>query len=137
MTRLGSLDTQAEITEVLFDQEDIVRWTVQTFTGIKFRSDICADETGPSLFLIPDHPVTKVFGELKGRNIEVRFITEITPRNLSYCKELMKIADLRHMDEIKGNFGLFSKFSTGTNILTLRLFSLATCSTKLIIPIRF
>lgn len=118
MTRLGSSDTQAEITEVLFDQEDIVRWTVQTFTGIKFRSDICADETGPSLFLIPDHPVTKVFGELKGRNIEVRFISEITPRNLSYCKELMKIADLRHMDEIKGNFGTVDGKIYGANALS-------------------
>jgi two-component system, OmpR family, sensor histidine kinase VicK len=118
LTRLGSSDAQAEITEVLFDQEDIVRWTVQTFTGIKFRSDICADETGPSLFLIPDHPVTKVFGELKGRNIEVRFITEITPRNLSYCKELMKIADLRHMDEIKGNFGIADGKIYGANALS-------------------
>lgn len=118
MTRLGSSDAQAEITEVLFDQEDIVRWTVQTFTDIKFRSDICADENGPSLFLIPDHPVTKVFGELKGRNIEVRFITEITPRNLSYCKELMKIADLRHMDEIKGNFGIADGKIYGANALS-------------------
>ena len=118
MTRLGSSDAEDEITEVLFNQEDIVRWTIQTFTGVKFRSDICADENGPSLFLIPDHPVTKVFGELKGRNIEVRFITEITPRNLSYSKELMKIADLRHMDEIKGNFGIADGKIYGANALS-------------------
>jgi signal transduction histidine kinase len=34
----------------------------------------------------------------------LRYITEITAENISYCKELMKISDLRHMDGIKGNF---------------------------------
>lgn len=118
MKRPGSSDTQTDITEVLYDQEDIVRWTVQTFTGAKFRSDICADENGPSLFLIPDHPVTKVFGKLKERGIEVRFITEITSGNLSYSKELMKIVNLRHLDEIKGNFGIVDGKIYGANALS-------------------
>jgi two-component system sensor histidine kinase VicK len=118
LTNLGSSNAQ-EITEVLYDQEDIVKWTVQIFTDLKYRSDICADENGPSLFLIPDHPVTKVFGKLKERGVEVRFITEITSKNLSHCKELMKIADLRHMDEIKGNFGIADGKIYGANALSL------------------
>jgi two-component system, OmpR family, sensor histidine kinase VicK len=117
LTNLGSSNAQ-EITEVLYDQEDIVKWTVQTFTDLKYRSDICADENGPSLFLIPDHPVTKVFGKLKERGVEVRFITEITSKNLFYCKELMKIADLHHMDEIKGNFGIADGKIYGANALS-------------------
>ena len=48
----------------------------------------------------------------------MRFITEITPRNTSYCKELMKIADLRHMDEIKGNFGTVDGKIYGANALS-------------------
>jgi two-component system sensor histidine kinase VicK len=118
LTRLGSSDTQAETTEVLYDQEDIVKWTVQTIKNVKFRIDNCTDENGPSLFLIPGNPVAKAFGELKERGIEVRFITEITPRNTSYCKELMKIADLRHMDEIKGNFGTVDGKIYGANALS-------------------
>jgi two-component system sensor histidine kinase VicK len=118
LTRLGSSDTQAETTEVLYDQEDIVKWTVQTIKNVKFRIDNCTDENGPSLFLIPGNPVTKAFGELKERGIEVRFITEITPRNTAYCKELMKIADLRHMDEIKGNFGTVDGKIYGANALS-------------------
>ena len=35
----------------------------------------------------------------------MRYLTEITKHNLSYCKELRKIVDeLRHLDGIKGNF---------------------------------
>ena len=51
MKRPGSSDTQTDITEVLYDQEDIVRWTLQTFTGAKFRSDICADVVALSRFV--------------------------------------------------------------------------------------
>ena len=93
MTRLGSSDTQAETTEVLYDQEDIVKWTVQTIKNVKFRIDNCTDENGPSLFLIPGNPVTKAFGELKERGIEVRFITEnnsqkylLLQRANEYCR---------------------------------------------------
>jgi hypothetical protein len=97
---------------------DSTKWNIVPFTGVKFRSDVCADENGPSLFLIPDHPVTKVFGKLKERGIEVKFITEITSRNLSYSKELMKIVNLRHLDEIKGNFGIIDGKIYGANALS-------------------
>jgi hypothetical protein len=38
--------------------------------------------------------------------VKVRFITEITKENISYSKQLMKIVELRHLDEIMGNFGI-------------------------------
>ncbi|HXX96992.1 MAG TPA: ATP-binding protein, partial [Candidatus Bathyarchaeia archaeon] len=41
--------------------------------------------------------------------VKLRYITEITTENISYCKELMKIADVRHLDGIKGNFMLSEK----------------------------
>ena len=35
----------------------------------------------------------------------MRYLTEITKDNLSYCKELIKIVhELRHLDGIKGNY---------------------------------
>ena len=43
---------------------------------------------------------------MKDRGIKLRFITEITKDNIHYCKELMKVADLRHLDGVKGNFGI-------------------------------
>ena len=33
-----------------------------------------------------------------------RYIIEVTKENIDYCKELMKIFDLRHLDDLTGNF---------------------------------
>ncbi|MFL6345244.1 MAG: ATP-binding protein, partial [Nitrososphaeraceae archaeon] len=38
-----------------------------------------------------------------------RYITTITKGNLSYCKEALKIGELRHLDGIKGNFAVSEK----------------------------
>ena len=47
-----------------------------------------------------------------------QYIIEITKENIDYCKELMKIFELRHLDNLKGNFVLYeNKYSfISTNI---------------------
>ena len=40
----------------------------------------------------------------KNRGVEFRYITEITGDNISYCKELSKISEIRHLNGVKGNF---------------------------------
>jgi hypothetical protein len=95
-----------EITKVIRGIENIVDETVTHFTALMRYQDICADSNAPSMFLIPDHPVTKAYQELKKRGTRLRFITEITKDNIEFSKELMKKYDLRHLDEIKGNFGI-------------------------------
>jgi hypothetical protein len=69
----------------------------------------CMDSVAPSTFVIPNHPITQVFRETKERGIRLRFIAEITKDNIGYCKELMKISELRHLDEVKGNFGIVDR----------------------------
>jgi signal transduction histidine kinase len=46
---------------------------------------------------------------LKKRDVKSRYITTITKDNLDYCKEAMKIGELRHLDGIKGNFSVSEK----------------------------
>lgn len=46
------------------------------------------------------------FRELKQKAIKIRFIAEITKNNIPYLGELMKICELRHLDDVKGNFGI-------------------------------
>jgi two-component system, OmpR family, sensor histidine kinase VicK len=36
--------------------------------------------------------------------VEFRYVTEITKDNLSYCKEMLKFSEIRHLDGVKGNF---------------------------------
>ena len=42
----------------------------------------------------------------KKRGVEFRYVTEITNDNLSYCKQMIKFADLRHLNGVKGNFSI-------------------------------
>ena len=55
--------------------------------------------------------------ELKTRNVKFRTITDVTKDNIKYCKELMQIAELRHLDGIKGNFGISEKAYTASATL--------------------
>jgi two-component system sensor histidine kinase VicK len=60
--------------------------------------------TRPQLAVALD-PIRNAFIEAKNRGVRLRYLTEITAENISFCKELMEIADeLRHLDGIKGNF---------------------------------
>jgi two-component system sensor histidine kinase VicK len=74
-------------------------------SNVKERVDCSADSNAPySHFILK--PVRDGYIHLKNRGIKVRFITEITKENLYYSKELMKIVELRHLDGVKGNFGI-------------------------------
>ncbi len=70
------------------------------------KIDACIDQTRPSLVI--DIAVLKeAFLDAKKRGVYLRYITEITKDNLSYCKELMTmVGELRHLDGIKGNMYL-------------------------------
>ena len=42
----------------------------------------------------------------KNRGVKFRYITEVTTKNILYCKEMIKYfrAEIRHLDNVKGNF---------------------------------
>ena len=92
-----------ERTEVLHGTSNVIDKEVQFLSNARFRIDTCMEHTRPSLaFRIES--IRKSFLDAKKRHVKLRYITEITTENMSYCKELMKIAEVRHLDGIKGNF---------------------------------
>ena len=97
-------EDNVEKTEILYGSDKIVKRAIDDFHKIKERFDNCTDSTGPSVFF--NTPIWKEFVNLANRGIKLRFITEITRDNIANCKELMKIAELRHLDGVKGNFGI-------------------------------
>jgi signal transduction histidine kinase len=100
-----TLDKGFERTTVLYDPKDIVNSAIEMLCSVKDKIDICADHNAPSSH-VELRPVWNAFSELRSKNVKVRFITEITKENISYSKQLMKIVELRHLDEIMGNFGI-------------------------------
>jgi two-component system sensor histidine kinase VicK len=42
----------------------------------------------------------------RARSVKIRFLTEITKDNLPYCRQMMELGEMRHLDEVQGNFGV-------------------------------
>jgi signal transduction histidine kinase len=98
-----------QITIVLNDPEEIMKSALHLFSQVKERIDVCADYKAPSSHYTIKSLWNAIEG-LKFRGVRTRFITEVTDKNIFYCKELIKIVDeLRHLDEIQGNFGIADK----------------------------
>jgi two-component system sensor histidine kinase VicK len=95
---------EPETTEILRGAEDTTRAVVLFFTNANWVS-ACADSLAPSVAMGVE-PIKKCYENLKIRKVKVKWITEITEDNLSYCKALMQYAEVRHLDRIKGNFGV-------------------------------
>jgi len=99
---------QGEMTEVVYVTSNVLNTEIQFFSNARLKVDTCMDYTRPSLAL-GNESIRKSFLDAKSRDVKLRYITEITIENISYCKELMKIAYVRHLDGIKGNFMVSEK----------------------------
>jgi two-component system sensor histidine kinase VicK len=97
--------TLVETTEVIDGIENVINKLNEGFSKIKEHFDNCIDHTCPSAYVSTKQVWDRCL-ELKDRGVNLRFITEVTKENVSYCKEMMKVAELRHLDGIKGNFGI-------------------------------
>jgi len=95
-----------EVTRVFYGVESVVNVVLQFLTQANNKIDACIDQTRPSLIIDIDI-LKQAFVVVKKRGIKLRYITEITKDNLSYCKQLLTMVDeLRHLDGIKGNLYL-------------------------------
>jgi len=106
----------SEKTEVLYGFEKTTEMLMKFLNSSEVSMNICADYTWPSVAMGVE-VFRKGLYELKTRNVESRFITDITKDNIEYCKELMQISELRHLDGIKGNFAVSEKGYTASATL--------------------
>jgi two-component system, OmpR family, sensor histidine kinase VicK len=96
-------NTSSERTEIWYGVENIISRSLEVLSKIRATYDLCLDSYGLSPILETE-PIKKAYFELGNRGVKIRIITEITTHNISYCKEMMKIGDVRHLEGIKGNF---------------------------------
>ena len=89
--------------KVLCETSYVIDKELEFFSNSKFKIDTCMDHTRLSL-AFGIESIRKSFLDAKNRDVKLRYITEITTENISFCKELMKIAEIRHLDGIKSNF---------------------------------
>ncbi|MBD0360028.1 MAG: hypothetical protein ICV56_04885, partial [Nitrososphaeraceae archaeon] len=95
----------AEVTEIWYGSENIFKKSWEVLSRAKVSSDYCHDSKSPSIFVTNPHYL-RAIRDLSQRRVRHRFVTEITKENVEHCKELAKHVQLRHLDGVKGNFGI-------------------------------
>ncbi|HEX5978918.1 MAG TPA: hypothetical protein VFY68_16665, partial [Nitrososphaeraceae archaeon] len=103
----------SEKTQVLHGFEKTTEAIIRFLYSAEDSMNICADYTWPSVAMGVE-VFKKGLYELKKRNVKSRFVTDITKDNIKYCKELMQISELRHLDGVKGNFAVSEKGYTAS-----------------------
>jgi two-component system, OmpR family, sensor histidine kinase VicK len=92
-------------TSIYYKPYNVINTVIEFVDKSSSRIDACVDYTRPSL-IVEIAALKKAFVDAKDRGVKLRYVTEITSDNISYCKELINMInlELRHVDGIKGNF---------------------------------
>lgn len=93
-----------EKTEVLYGSEDTINAIMQFQRRTIKKWDVCVGSTMPSISM--EAKLKQGYLDAWSRGVKIRYVTEITRDNLDYCKEIMKVGALRHLDEVKGSFAV-------------------------------
>jgi two-component system, OmpR family, sensor histidine kinase VicK len=95
----------SEKTKILYGSDKVIDTALQFTSNAAIKIDACVDHTRPSL-IIEIKRLKKAFYDAKKRGVKLRYVTEITAENVSFCRELLTsvVNELRHLDGIKGNF---------------------------------
>jgi two-component system sensor histidine kinase VicK len=95
--------TKSETTQVMYGNENVTKFSVNGLSTVKHSLDVCGDSSMPAV-IINSEPVKNAYHDLHFRGVRIRWITDIIKDNIIYCREVMKIAELRHLDGLKGGF---------------------------------
>jgi two-component system sensor histidine kinase VicK len=99
------LEIVDETTEVLTNPESIDRVIHQTFSNISHNYGTCIDASGPAVVMSIESMKKRLI-VAHARGVKIRFVTEITTDNLPFCKQMMELGEMRHLDGVQGNFGV-------------------------------
>jgi len=99
----GSYNVPSERIEIIRGRENVIDAALIFISNAKTEIDACLDYSRP---LVWTTTISKSSADIKAKkDIRLRFLTEITAENISYCKQLTVLVDeLRHLDGIKGSF---------------------------------
>ncbi len=102
------MTSAVERTEVLTDQKLVMDRALAIFSNAKNGVDILAEAMA-----LPESEqsqeaknAAEAYFDIKKRGGRLRILTKIDVKNVSYSKELMKNVELRHLDDVKGNFAI-------------------------------
>ena len=89
---------------MLYGTQSSTKALVEFVSKAKQKIDSVIDSTAPSVIIEVESIRKERFAAAKDKNVKLRYVTEVTNDNLSYCKEMLKFSEIRHLDGVKGNF---------------------------------
>jgi signal transduction histidine kinase len=82
---------------------EVINAISDIFYNTEHRIDICGNSKFPSFIFSFESIRTAMINVKNRKDTRQRCIFEITQQNLQYCKDLMEIAEIRHLNEIEAN----------------------------------
>lgn len=104
-----------ETTFVVSGGEETTK-TIVGFLSDAKTIDVVASSEAPSVAMRVEGISLGLVDAVKN-GAKIRFLTEITPDNIELAKELSKIAEVRHLDNIKGGSAISDKAFMATTLL--------------------
>ena len=96
------IHTRPETTHVIVGNEKVIEFSVEGLTMVKHTIDLCGEYTMPAVIVSSE--LWSSYQALYKKGVKIRWITDIRNENISYYKDIMNIAEVRHLDSLKGGF---------------------------------
>jgi two-component system sensor histidine kinase VicK len=92
--------------EILYSPGTITKVYSQILDNAKKMWNFYADTKSLTIpFAIEQ--VNRAILDAKNRGVRIRFVTEVTKDNVTFCKNsVLKVGEIRHLEGMKGNFGV-------------------------------
>lgn len=103
--------------EILYGSENAVERGIRFMQNTTIKMDITFDHKAPSIVVqLPAY--RNGYKDILARGGKIRCITEVTPENIQYCKELLNfVSELRHLDGLKGGIAINESEYMATTVL--------------------
>jgi two-component system sensor histidine kinase VicK len=98
-----SLEEHTEKTTIFYGDKKATNALIQFVSRAEKKIDSVIDSNAPSV-IVDISEIEKERLAARDRGVKFRYVTEINKDNISYCKEMLKFSEIRHLDGLKGNF---------------------------------
>jgi two-component system, OmpR family, sensor histidine kinase VicK len=99
------LKTFQERTEVISEEAATTNAVIDFISNATSGWCDCGDSNMPSIAIAVSQ-INQAITDARRKGLKLRYITDITDKNLPYCKKLMELVELRHLDNVKANFAV-------------------------------
>ncbi len=91
-------------TKVYYGSEHANNAILQFIDRTKRKIESCISSVAPSVIIEVNAIKERRVDAVKNRGLKLRYVTEITKDNINYVKEMLTFSEIRHVDQMKGNF---------------------------------